>query len=30
MKKLSNILSLKFPYDEFYLFESEDPIKTYF
>lgn len=29
MKKLSNILSLKFPYDEFYLFESEDPIKTY-
>lgn len=29
MKKLSNILSLKFPEVEFTLFESLDPFKTY-
>lgn len=30
LKKLSNVLSLEFPYDEFFCFESKDPIKTYF
>lgn len=29
MKKLCNVLSLEFPYNEFYCFESRDPIKTY-
>ncbi|UCD01912.1 MAG: Nif3-like dinuclear metal center hexameric protein, partial [Promethearchaeota archaeon] len=29
MKKLSNILSLKFPEVEFTIFESLDPFKTY-
>lgn len=30
IKKLCNILSLEFPYVVFLLFESKDPIKTYF
>jgi putative NIF3 family GTP cyclohydrolase 1 type 2 len=29
MKKLSNYLSLEFPYDEFLFFEIKEPIKTY-
>jgi putative NIF3 family GTP cyclohydrolase 1 type 2 len=30
LKKLCNILSLEFPHVGFLLFESKDPIKTYF
>jgi len=30
MKKLCNILSLEFPRDEFFFFESDDPITSYF
>jgi len=29
LKKLYNILSLEFPYDEFYLYEPQDPISKY-
>lgn len=29
MKKLCNLLSLEFPYDKFFLFESKDPFYTY-
>ena len=29
LKKLCNYLSLKFPYDEFYLFNSNNPLKLY-
>jgi len=29
-KKICNLLSLEFPYDEFILFDSKDPYKTYF
>ncbi|MFX1258998.1 MAG: Nif3-like dinuclear metal center hexameric protein [Promethearchaeota archaeon] len=29
LKKLCNIMSLEFPHDEFFLFESKNPLKTY-
>ena len=29
LRKFHNILSLEFPYDEFFFFNSEDPINIY-